>query len=166
MWFPKSGRTMAVSATATIDAHAELRAEQSCGTNGPQVRLRGTANHTRRGTMTRTPQEVFEHHGETLMAEDLDGIVSDYADDALFITPDGVKRGKDGVREGFVKLLGDVPQAKWELPTQIFEGDILFLEWKAESENVKVEDGIDTFVFRDGMIRVQTVRYSVVAKSK
>ena len=33
--------------------------------------------------------------GETLMAEDLDGIVSDYTDDALFITPDGVKYGKD-----------------------------------------------------------------------
>ena len=114
--------------------------------------------------MARTPQEVFAHHGETLMAEDLDGIVSDYAEDAVFITPDGVRTGKDGVREGFVKLLGDVPHAKWELPTQIFEGDILFLEWKAESENVKVEDGIDTFVFRDGLIRVQTVRYTVVPK--
>jgi hypothetical protein len=32
------------------------------------------------------------------------------------------------------------------------------------AETVKVEDGIDTFVFRDGMIRVQTVRYTVVLK--
>jgi hypothetical protein len=99
-----------------------------------------------------------------LIAGDLDGIVSDYADDALFITPDGVKHGKDGVREGFVKLLSDVPQADWEVPTQIFEDDVLFIEWKAESENAKVEDGIDTFVFRDGMIRVQTVRYTAVPK--
>ena len=114
--------------------------------------------------MARTPQEIFAHHGETLMAEDLDGIVSDYSDDALFITPDGVKHGKDGVREGFVKLLSDIPQAKWDLPTQIFEGDILFLEWSAESANAKVEDGIDTFVFRDGQIRVQTVRYTVIPK--
>jgi hypothetical protein len=75
-----------------------------------------------------------------------------------------LKHGKDGVREGFVKLLSDVPHAKWDLPTQIFERDILFLEWNAESENVKVEDGIDTFVFRDGMIRVQTVRYTVIPK--
>lgn len=115
-------------------------------------------------TMTRTPHEIFQHHGETLMAEDLDGIVSDYADDALFITPDGIKHGKDGVREGFEKLLSYVPHATWELPTQIFEDDVLFLEWKAESDSVKVEDGIDTFVFRDGMIRVQTVRYTVVRK--
>jgi hypothetical protein len=47
----------------------------------------------------------------------LDGIVGDYADDALFITPDGVEHGTGGVREGFVKLLGDVPQADWEVPT-------------------------------------------------
>jgi hypothetical protein len=114
--------------------------------------------------MTRTPQEVFQHHGEVLMAEDLDGIVSDYADDALFVTPDGVRRGKDGVREGFIKLLEDLPGASWELPTQIFEDDILLLEWKAESAKVKTEDGIDTFVFRDGLIRVQTLRYTLTAK--
>jgi hypothetical protein len=114
--------------------------------------------------VARSPQEIFQHHGEALMAEDLDAIVSDYADDAVFITPDGARRGKDGVREGFVKLIGDVPQAKWELPTQIFEDDILLLEWKAESETVKVEDGIDTFVFRDGLIRVQTVRYTLTPK--
>jgi hypothetical protein len=112
--------------------------------------------------MARSPQEVFQHHAEVLIAGDLDGIVSDYAEDALFITPDGVKHGKDGVREGFAKLLSDVPQADWDVPTQIFEDDVLFIEWNAESKNSKVEDGIDTFVFRDGMIRVQTVRYTVV----
>jgi ketosteroid isomerase-like protein len=112
-------------------------------------------------TTTRTPQEVFQHHGEALIAGDLDGIVSDYSDDALIITPAGVLRGKDGVREAFVKLLGDLPSAEWELPTTHFEDDVLFLEWKATSEKAKAEDGIDTFVFRDGLIRVQTVRYTV-----
>jgi hypothetical protein len=115
--------------------------------------------------MARTPQEVFQHHAEALGAEDLDGIVSDYSDDAVFITPDGVRRGKDGVREGFVKLLADLPAARWELPTQLFEADILLLEWTAESEETKAEDGIDTFVFRDGLIRVQTVRYTLASKS-
>ena len=114
--------------------------------------------------MARTPQEIFDHHVQALGAEDLDGIVSDYADDAIFVTPDGVLRGKDGVRQGFVKLIGDVPGAQWELPTMIFADDVMLLEWKAESENVRVEDGIDTFVFRDGLIRVQTVRYTLIPK--
>jgi len=114
--------------------------------------------------MARTPQEIFEHHGQALTAGDLDGIVSDYADDAIFITPAGVLLGKDGVRQGFVKLLGDLPSAQWELPTILFQDDILLLEWKAESEATKAEDGIDTFVFRDGLIRVQTVRYTLQSK--
>ena len=110
--------------------------------------------------MSRSPQDVFQHHAEALGAEDLEGIVSDYADDAVLITPDGVVRGKDGVREVFTRLLGDMPGASWELPTQIYEDDVLFLEWKATSDATRVEDGIDTFVFRDGLIRVQTVRYT------
>ena len=113
---------------------------------------------------TRTPQEVFQHHAEVLVAGDLEGIVSDYADDAVFITPSGTLHGKDGVREGFTKLLADVPDAEWAVPTQIFEGDVLFIEWSAHSEKTKADDGIDTFVFRDGLIRAQTVRYTLQEK--
>ena len=112
-------------------------------------------------TTTRTPQEVFQHHAETLIAGDIDGIVSDYADDAVLITPDGVRRGKDGVREAFEQLLSDLPEAEWEVPTQIFEGDLLFIEGKATAASSKAEDGIDTFVFREGLIRAQTVRYTL-----
>ena len=112
-------------------------------------------------TTTRTPQEVFQHHAEVLIAGDIDGIVEDYADDAVFITPDGVLRGKDGVRQAFEKLLSDLPDAQWEVPTQVFEGDLLFIEWKATAQSSRAEDGIDTFVFRDGLIRAQTVRYTL-----
>jgi ketosteroid isomerase-like protein len=114
--------------------------------------------------MARTPEEVFSHHAQALGAGDLDEIVADYADDAVFITPAGIKRGKDGVRAAFTELLADVPNAKWGLPTQIYEGDVLFLEWTADAARTKVEDGIDTFVFRDGLIRVQTVRYTLQHK--
>jgi ketosteroid isomerase-like protein len=114
--------------------------------------------------MTRTPEEVFQHHAQALGAGDLEGIVADYTDDAVFITPDGAKHGKDGVREGFTKLLADVPDAAWSLKTQIYESDVLFLEWAADSAATKVDDGIDTFVFRDGQIRVQTIRYTLQHK--
>jgi uncharacterized protein (TIGR02246 family) len=110
---------------------------------------------------TRSPQEVFDHHAQALGAEDLEEIVADYSDDAVFITPTGVQRGKDGIRQAFTKLLGEVPQATWDLKTTIYEDDILFLEWGAQGGGNRIEDGIDTFVFRDGLIRVQTVRYTL-----
>ena len=114
--------------------------------------------------MRRTPQEVFQHHAQALGAGDLDEIVADYTDDAVFITPAGVQRGKDCVRAAFTQLLADVPNAAWNLKTETYEGDVLFLEWAADAAQTRVEDGIDTFVFSDGLIRVQTVRYTVQHK--
>jgi predicted SnoaL-like aldol condensation-catalyzing enzyme len=110
---------------------------------------------------TRSPQEVFNHHAQALGAEDLDEILADYSDDAIFITPAGVQRGKDGIRQAFAKLLSEVPHATWDLRTTIYEDDILFLESGAEGGGNRIQDAIDTFVFRDGLIRVQTVRYTL-----
>src|SRR5579871_913419 len=108
--------------------------------------------------MTRTPQEVFQHHAQALGAGDLDEIV---VDTAVFITPADVKRGKDGVREAFTQLLADVPNAAWDLKTLIYEDDVLVLEWAATAAATKVEDSIDTFIFSDGLIRLQTLRYTL-----
>jgi len=113
---------------------------------------------------TRTPEEIFQHHAEALGAEDLDGIVADYSDDAIFMAPAGVLKGKEGIRQAFTQLLSDVPKAKWDLKTQLYDRDILLLEWTADSAETKVDDGIDTFVFKDGFIRVQTVRYTLQRK--
>ena len=110
--------------------------------------------------MTRTPEEVFAHHGQELGAGNLEGIVEDYTEDAILIVNKKVYRGKDGARQVFTQLLSDVPQAKWELETA-FADDVLYLEWKATGGGRKVENGIDTFIFQDGMIRVQTVVYTV-----
>jgi len=109
---------------------------------------------------TRTSEEVFAHHGQALGAEDLEDIVADYSDDAILVLQKQVYRGKDGARQVFTQLLGDVPQAKWELDT-VFVDDVLYLEWKATGGGRTVQDGIDTFIFKDGMIRVQTVVYTV-----
>ena len=68
--------------------------------------------------MARSPQEVFQHHAEALGAGDLDGIVEDYSDDAVFITPDGIKRGEDGIREAFTKLLAECPTRTGQIRLQ------------------------------------------------
>jgi hypothetical protein len=54
-----------------------------------------------------------------------------------------VRRGKAGVREALAKLLEDLPSADWDVPSQIFEDDLLFIKWSAESEKMRVQDGIE-----------------------
>jgi len=107
------------------------------------------------------PRRSSDHHAQALGAEDLEEIVADYSDDAIFITPAGVLRGKDGIRQAFTKLLREVPQATWDLKTTLYEDDILLLEWSAEGGGNRIQDAVDTFVFRDGFIWVQTVRYTL-----
>ena len=114
--------------------------------------------------MTRTPEEVFAHHGQALGAGDLDDIVADYADDAIVIGPGGASRGKDGVCATFTALLNDLPNASWSLKRRVFEGDVLLLEWSADTARTHADDGVDTFVFHDGLIRAQTVHYTLQTK--
>jgi hypothetical protein len=111
-------------------------------------------------TTVRTPEEVFGHHGQALMAEKLEDIVADYSDDAVLIVQRKVYRGLDGVRQVFTQLLSEVPQARWEIDT-VYADNVLYLEWKARSASSHIDDGIDTFIFRDGKIDVQTVRYTL-----
>jgi len=53
-----------------------------------------------------------------------------------------------------------VPQAQWALSTTFAE-DVLYLEWKAKAKRGHVDDGVDTFVFSAGEIRVRTVSFTV-----
>jgi len=112
----------------------------------------------------RTPEEVFAHHAQALGAEDLDGIMLDYGDTSCLITSSGVLRGKDAIRGFFADVLKALPQAQWNVKTT-FADDALFLEWTADSPRASVADGVDTFVFQDGLIRLQTVRCTVVPKT-
>ncbi|MFT9473270.1 nuclear transport factor 2 family protein [Streptomyces sp. 11-1-2] len=113
--------------------------------------------------MTRTPEQTFHDHGQALGSGDLDKISANYAEDAVFVTPAGVLRGREGVKQGIGALLGDLPDAAWDLKPQ-FADDVLFLEWSATAAQARVEDGVDTFVFRDGLIHAQTVRYTLVTE--
>jgi SnoaL-like domain len=111
----------------------------------------------------RTPQQVFAHHGEALMAEDLDAILQDYAETACILIPDAVTCGKEGIRIFFTRLFQALPHAQWTVKTTFAE-KILLLEWTADSARGSVSDGVDTFVFQDGLIQYQTFHFTLVPK--
>ncbi|MER5736821.1 nuclear transport factor 2 family protein [Streptomyces sp. NPDC002262] len=114
--------------------------------------------------MNRTPQEVFADHGTRLGTGDLDLVSRNYAEDAVLLTPEGTLTGREGVRRGIGKLLADLPGADWQL-NPAFAGDVLFLQWTAATDTHEVTDGVDTFVFRDGLISAQTVRYTLTPRT-
>lgn len=112
--------------------------------------------------MTRTPREIFDHHGTAMDDRDLDAVLEDYTDRSVVITAERVYRGKREIRAFFSALFDALPQAQWAVPVAIFEGDVLYIEWTAMSSEHNVLDGVDTFVFADGMIALQTARASLI----
>ena len=59
----------------------------------------------------RTAQEVFDHHWDAVMAGDMDRLLSDYADDALFVRPGQVAQGHAEITR-FFEDIGDPRNAR------------------------------------------------------
>jgi ketosteroid isomerase-like protein len=112
----------------------------------------------------RTPEEIFAHHGQALGAEDLDATMMDFAETAVLLTSEGVRRGKDAIRQFFDGLFKALPQAHWGIKT-IYVDNVLLVEWTGDSARARVSDGVDTFLFQDGLIQAQTVHYTIVSKT-
>ena len=109
---------------------------------------------------TRTPSEVMRAHGKALMAGDLDGVVEMYSSEAVAITPEGVFRGREGVREMQSKVMSDLHGASFSLGIRHAADGVIFLEWSAQGDGYTIKDGVDTIVIRDGFIAAQTIRYT------
>jgi len=112
----------------------------------------------------RSPREVFQHHFAALEAGDVEAVMADYNQHSVVITPGGVARGVGAIRQGVTMLLSALPRATWQLTTQIYDGNILFLRWAADSRNAEVKDGVETYIFKDGRILVQTVHFTLQKK--
>ena len=114
--------------------------------------------------MARTVQEAFETHLEALGSGDLDRLAADYSDNCIQITNSQTRRGKAGVKEGFAAIFADLAahgEVKGlEVPVRIYEDNVLYIEWWADLGDTRC-DGIDTFIFEDGLITVQTIRYAI-----
>ena len=113
--------------------------------------------------MARSAEEILAHHLHALVADDLDDLIADYADDAVLVTAAGVARGKEAIRAAFAAFSGALAGAVFDVKTQIVEGDVVLLEWVLDSPAAHV-DGADTFVCGDDKIRVQTISQLVQPK--
>lgn len=103
-------------------------------------------------------ESVLEHHLASFGAGDLDGILSDYAPDAVLFTPDGPLRGHAGIKPLFETLLAEFarPGAAFTMKRQFVEGNYAYIVWTAETADNVYELATDTFVVREGKIAVQS----------
>jgi ketosteroid isomerase-like protein len=111
-------------------------------------------------------EEVVEQHLRCFFAGDLEGILSDYAPDAIFFTPEGPLRGADEIRTLFQAMMAEFgkPGAAFSMKHQCVEGDYAYILWAAETADNVYELGTDTFVVRDGKIVAQSFTRKTMPK--
>jgi ketosteroid isomerase-like protein len=116
---------------------------------------------------TPATEAVVNHHLDAFYALDLQGVVVDYAPDAVMIVPNAVLRGVPEIQPFFQNLFAEFakPGAKFDLREQVVEGDVAYIWWVAETADNTYELGTDTFFVREGKIAAQTFAFKATPRS-
>jgi ketosteroid isomerase-like protein len=116
--------------------------------------------------MTST-KEIIDHHLQAFAERDLKGVLSDYAPDAVFFTPQGPLRGPDAIRPLFQAMIAEFakPGGAFTLKQQCVQGDYAYILWSAETADNVYELGTDTFVVQNGKIAAQSYTGKVTSKA-
>jgi uncharacterized protein (TIGR02246 family) len=99
---------------------------------------------------------VLARHIAAVKAHDVEGVLSNFADDAVVFTPDGVLRGREAIRKDTEAFFANSPPDlvdRLEFVRKDVEGDVAYLIWKAEPF---VTLATESFVIRGGKIMTQT----------
>lgn len=115
--------------------------------------------------MPKTTLEVMQDHLARADRHDIEGdIAANYAEDCVLLTTYGRFEGHAGVRDAAALLDEQVNAGRWRYLRLDVHDDMAFLEWTGDGTNAAVHDGADTFLIRDGRVRIMTIHYTVVPK--
>jgi ketosteroid isomerase-like protein len=111
-------------------------------------------------------KDILANHLRAFDQGDLNGILADYAPDAVFFTKDGMFKGVDAIRPLFEALIAEFgqPGATFDMKQQFVEGDYAYILWTAETADNVYELATDTFVVREGKIVAQSFTANIRPK--
>lgn len=110
----------------------------------------------------RTTQDVFESHLLLFLDWDqIDDIEKNYSPNCVLLTSFGKFYGHDGLRKFAQTLDEKIPDADILFVSRMWNGEVAFLEWQAESAESYIDDGAESFLIQNGLIVTQTVHFIV-----
>lgn len=111
----------------------------------------------------RTTTEVFQDHLRLRIDGRLEeDIARNYAEDVVLLTENSVLFGHEAIRTSAERLAYQFPEGRFEFTAQQVAGEYAFLVWRGESEGRSLKNGADSFVIRDGKIRMQSIYYELI----
>ena len=109
-------------------------------------------------------QKVLDHHIKTFQQNDLDGVMEDYTDESILITPDRTYKGLAEIRENFVQAFQALPAngTTMTLKKSVVVKDVAYIVWNAVTPTLDFKYATDTFIIVDGKIISQTFAGDIV----
>lgn len=103
-------------------------------------------------------RQVFDHHVQTFQANDLEGVMADYTEESVLITPDKTYTGLAEIRENFVAAFGALPNpgTTMTVTKTVINKDVAYFVWTATTPTLNFRYATDTFIVQDGKIIRQT----------
>jgi ketosteroid isomerase-like protein len=114
----------------------------------------------------KSTKDIIDHHLKAFADRDLNGVLADYAPDAVFFTPSGPLQGPDAIRSLFQAMIAEFrkPGATFRMKEQFVDGSYAYILWAAETPDNVYELGTDTFVVQDGKIVAQSFTGKITPK--
>jgi ketosteroid isomerase-like protein len=112
-------------------------------------------------------EKTLLHHLQAFATGDAEAIMTDYAEDALIITPDGVLKGQSQIQSFFVQLFTDMfppDKSSLNVAKQVVDGEIAYILWSGSSPHYNFLFATDTFVIRRRKIVAQTFAVQLETK--
>jgi ketosteroid isomerase-like protein len=113
-----------------------------------------------------TTDDVVNQHLNAFYDKDLEGVLADYATDAVLFIPGGPLRGRAEIKPFFQNLISEFskPGAAFSMRQQNADGDYAYILWTAETADNTYETATDTFIVRNGKIVAQSFAAKVTPK--
>ena len=103
-------------------------------------------------------KEVVMHHLNSFLDNNLEAVMSDYTNESVLITRDTTYTGLEEISVFFVGLSMHFPQQKSNLVLDklVANNNLVYIVWHANTPNLQVPFGSDTFIIKDNRIYQQT----------
>ena len=105
---------------------------------------------------------VFEIHADAFLRGDTNKVMEDFDSHSVVITPDGVFDNLTAIRTLYSTLLNEFGSvydgdSSFELDSKHVKGNLLWVQWHAETSKNRYPFATDTFLIEDGIIHRQTI---------
>ncbi|WP_298518649.1 nuclear transport factor 2 family protein [uncultured Kordia sp.] len=102
------------------------------------------------------PQEVFESHMKAVDTLDPSQVIEDYADDALFVTPDYTYKGRTEIFNFYKEFLPNFEGFEFVTIKQETHDNVVYFVWRGKNKHLNILLATDTYIIEKGKIKQHT----------